>query len=203
MGTGTDGLVAVDAAWADNADGRLLLLHDTCLDAARMAAKNDVWMSLDEEGVLHIAGRMVVGEVHGTVDVPVVLHLGSLGEGESQTGEDVDNLVLDNGQRMARAQGDGVRSASQVDVVRHGLLCGSGSLEFVDALCGASLEFIDAHAEFFLQFGRHGTEVIHEAADFTFLAKILNAQGFGFLRGCSLKCIDFFEQLLDFFEHIS
>ena len=160
-------------------------------------------MCFNEEGVLHIARRMVVGEVHGAVNVPVVFDLGSLGEGEAQSGEDVHDLVLDDGQRMARSQGDGVRRARQIDIVRHRFLSGSGRLEFVDALGGARLEFIDSHAEFLLHLGRHGTEVIHESADFPFLAKILNAQGFCLLRSSSRQGIDFFEQLLDFFEHIS
>ena len=46
--------------------------------------------------------------------MPVVLHFGSLCQGEAQTGEYVHYLVLDYRQRVACAQGDGVGRAGEV-----------------------------------------------------------------------------------------
>ena len=64
MGTIADGFVAIDASWADDADGWLLHLHHTALYGTGVGAKDNVRMALDEEGVLHVACRMVFGKVH-------------------------------------------------------------------------------------------------------------------------------------------
>ena len=41
-------------------------------------------MGLNEERVLHVASWVVVGKVHGTIYVPVILNLGALGQREAQ-----------------------------------------------------------------------------------------------------------------------
>ena len=113
VGTGRDGLVAVDATGADDADGSgqlavsvVHLLHHTSLNAGSMAAQQDVLgdvvgMLRDEERVLHVAGGVVGGEVHLREHVEVVLHLGTVGQHEAHAREDVDNLVRHDGQRVA------------------------------------------------------------------------------------------------------
>ena len=184
VGTGADGLVAIDATRADDADGRLLFLHHACLHAGGVGTQDDVGVCLDEEGVLHIASRMVVGEVHGAIDVPVVLHLGTFGEGEAEAREDIDDLVLDDGQGMARAKRDGVSGTREVEVVGNSLLSASCGLELVDALGGVVLEFVDVAPHLFLHVVGDGTELIHQRADFTFLTQILDAQCLHLL-GCS------------------
>ena len=71
VGTGGDCLVAVNAAGADDADGRLVALHRAYLNRAGVAAQHDIAghilvVLLNEEGVLHIAGRMVGSKVQST-----------------------------------------------------------------------------------------------------------------------------------------
>ena len=65
-------------------------------------------MLANEEGVLHVAGRMVGSEVHLGEDMEIVFHLGTVGQYEAHATEDVDDLVGDDGQRMACAKGNGV-----------------------------------------------------------------------------------------------
>lgn len=57
-----------------------------------MGSEEHVRVTGDEEGVLHIACGMVFGEVEGREDVPVIFDLRPLGDSESETGEDTDNL---------------------------------------------------------------------------------------------------------------
>ena len=76
-------------------------------------------MALHEEGVLHVAGWMVVGEVHGREHVPVVFHFGSLGERESEAGEDVNDFVLHQAERVPGAQRKRIAGAGDVDGVVH------------------------------------------------------------------------------------
>ena len=59
-----------------------------------MGAQYDVGMLLHEERVLHVASRVVFGEVHGREHVPIVFHLRPIGHRKAETREDVDNLVL-------------------------------------------------------------------------------------------------------------
>ena len=102
MCTGRDCFVAIDAAGADDTNRRLCAFHDASLHTAGVRTKDDVGMRLHKERVLHVSCRMVICKVHGTIDVPVILHFGTLGEREAQTREDIDNLVLHDGERVAR-----------------------------------------------------------------------------------------------------
>ncbi len=64
VGTIGDGLVAIGAPRADHANGGLRLLHHPALHTGGMRTEDYIGAVLDEEGVLHIARRMVLGEVH-------------------------------------------------------------------------------------------------------------------------------------------
>lgn len=127
MSTGCDGLVAIDATRTDDADGSrqlavlgMHLLHHSGLNGRGVGAEQDVLgdivgMLADEESVLHVTGWMVGSEIHLGEDVVVVFHLRSVGQYESHAREDVDDLVGDDGQRVARTKLDGVGSTCQVD----------------------------------------------------------------------------------------
>ena len=78
-----DSLVSIDTSRTDDADGRLLLFHHTGLYGWGMCAKQYIGVVLDEEGVLHVTGGMILGEVQGGEDVPIVLDLRSLSDAES------------------------------------------------------------------------------------------------------------------------
>ena len=89
MCAGSDCLVAVNATRADDADRRLVAFHRANLYRAGVAAQHDIagdvlLVLLDEEGVLHVAGRVVGSEVQRTEYVPVVLNLGTIGDGKAQ-----------------------------------------------------------------------------------------------------------------------
>ena len=135
-------------------------------------------MCLDEEGVLHVAGGVVFGEVHRREHVPVVLHLGTIGQGEAHAGEDVDDLVLHDGERVACAQLYGVGRTGEVHLGSTAVVGLEGLFEFGDALCSAGLQCVESHAHLFLLLGRHVTEVGHQVIDGALLAQILDAQCF-------------------------
>ena len=90
VGTGCDGLIAIDSAWADDADGgceltvlSMHVLHHTSLDRRGMRTQEDVLghiigMLRDEESVLHVTGRMVGSEIHLSEHVQIVFHLWSI-----------------------------------------------------------------------------------------------------------------------------
>ena len=121
--TGTDGLVAIYSTWAKYTDRRLVSFHIMSLVARGMAAQKDVLGDiigialLDEEGVLHIAGRMVGCKVKHGEHVLVVVNLRSMIEREAHTREDVYDLILDNRKRMAGSQCYRVGCTGQIDVV--------------------------------------------------------------------------------------
>ena len=148
-------------------------------------------MCLHEERVLHIAGRMVVGEVHGTIDVPVILDFGSFCEGKSQTRENINNLILDNCQGMTGTKLNRISRTCQIHIVRERLLSHSRRLELIDTFGCQILELIDTHTNLFLHFCGNRTEVVHQGADLTLLAEIFDAQSLCFLRCSCLQSVDF------------
>ncbi len=91
VGTAADGLVAVDGAGSDDADGGFVLLHDAELGVGGMGAEEHV--GGDVEGVLHVAGGMVGGEVEPFVVVVVGVDIGAVLDGEAHAGEDLDDLL--------------------------------------------------------------------------------------------------------------
>ena len=128
----------------------------------------------------------------------VVVDFGSFGKGESHALEDVDNLVFHDVERMARAEGDGVGSAREVDVVADGV--GSFELLFqlVDFVECFLLELVDFDADGFLFFGCHVAEVGHEGVDFTFLAEIFQSELFNFLGILCRERAYFFQKFVYF-----
>ena len=178
-------------------------LHVVCLVVGCMRAEDDVLghlvgVGLDEEGVLHVACGVVGCEVELGEDVEVVVDFGSFGKGESHALEDVNNLVLHDVERMARAEGYGVGRAREVDVVADGV----GSLELlfelVDFVECFLLEFVDFDAHGLFLFGRHVAEVGHEGVDFTFLAEIFQSELFDFLGIFGRERAYFFQKFVYF-----
>ena len=104
VGARRDSLVAVYASGTDDADWRLLRRHHAGLHRRCVRAEQHVRRTLDEECVLHVARRMVGSEVQSREHVPVVLHFRTVGNRESETREDRDNLIADKRDRMACAE---------------------------------------------------------------------------------------------------
>ena len=86
-----------------------------------MSAEQYVGCALNEECVLHVASGMVGSEVHCSEHMPVVLDFGALCYCESQTAEDIDNLLAHERQGMS-GSGDNRRGiAAQVGALSSGL----------------------------------------------------------------------------------
>ena len=71
----------------------------------------------DEEGVLHVACGVVGGKVELCKHVEVVVNLGSFGKREAHALEDVNNLILDNVERMTCAELYRISRTGEVEVV--------------------------------------------------------------------------------------
>ena len=121
---------------------------------------------------------MVFGKVHRREHVPVVLHLGAVGQGEAHAGKDVDDLVLHDGERVACAQLYGVGRTCEIHLGSTAVVGLEGLFEFGDALCGAGLQCVESHAHLFLLLGGYVAEVGHQVIDGALLAQVLDAQCF-------------------------
>ena len=187
VGTSRDGLVAIDTPRAEHADRRLMALHVVSLVARGVGAQKHVFRHVVgvlryEERVLHVARRMVCGEVEHCEDVLVVVDLRPMKQREAHALENLYDLVLDDGERMARAQVDGVGRAREVEALLSRLRGLHRLAELVDLLRGQLLELVDLHAELLFLVFRHGAELVHELTDLTFLAQVFYPEPFHVFR---------------------
>ena len=104
---------AVDAAGADDADGRLARGHDARLHGRGMRAQDDV--VVDVEGVLRVAGGMVLGQVEQFKVVVVVLDLRPFDHLIAHAHENFHQLFLHGVQGVGRAGGTGTHRHGHVD----------------------------------------------------------------------------------------
>ena len=147
-----------------------------------MRTEHDVRTGLYEEGVLHVPGRMVVSEVHRRIHVPVVLDFRSFGQCEAKARKDIYNLILHDGERMARAQRYGIGRAGQVQFVGAAVLRVHGLLQSRNFFLGFGLQVVQFHSHLFLHFGRDIPEVRHQGVQASFLAQVFDAQRFYFFK---------------------
>ena len=89
---------------------------------------------------------MVSGKVQHGEHVLVVVDLGTVVECEAHALEDVDDLILDNGQRVTGAQGDGVGRTCQILVVVAGVSRGDLLAQGVDLVLSGFFQFVDLDA---------------------------------------------------------
>ena len=94
-------VVPVDAPGADDADRRLARQHRADLHRRSVRAQQPA--VFEEESVLRVARRMVVGKVEETEVHPVVFDLGPFGDAVTQRPEDRFDLTRDESHRMQRA----------------------------------------------------------------------------------------------------
>ncbi len=92
-----DGFVAEDSSGEDGAYGWTLAFHDAYLNTAGVSAKEYVGVGVDKECVLHVARWVFGREVERSKDMPIVFDFGTFGDGEAESGEDVDYLIFDDG----------------------------------------------------------------------------------------------------------
>ena len=131
----------------------------------------------------------------------VVVDFRTFGQGEAHSREDVDNLVLHDGQRMARAKAHRVGGACQVKVVLAVGLSLHLFLQFVDTLLCQLLQFIDFDADDLFLVSGYIAEVGHQLGDFTLLAEVLQTQLFYFVGVLCRNGAHFLEQAFNLLEY--
>ncbi len=176
---------AVDAAWADDADRRLALLHGADLHRAGMGAQQARTVER-VEGVLHRPRRMRFGNIEGLEVVPVVLDFGALHAFEAHRIE--DPLDAADGARHRMQGADFLAAAGQGDVdgFRGQLARQLGfvhrpRLAFQRRRQGL-LDAVDLLAEGLALLRRHAAELLQQFGDAAFLAEQIDAQLFQHTR---------------------
>ena len=111
------GLVAEHTAGSDDADRRFVVFHNTHLHRRRMRTQSHLLLSfllLDKEGVLHIAGRVVVWKIKSREQMPIILNLNRFRDCKADTGKDVDNFIHHYRKHVAATDSGIVSRKSQV-----------------------------------------------------------------------------------------
>ncbi len=112
----------VDGARHDDAEWRLRRAHVPDLHRRRVCAEQEIRTIGEKQRVLRVARGMVRPEVQRREVVVVVLDLRSLGHLEPHADEHVDDLVLDEAERMRMAARTAAAGKRDVDpVVREAL----------------------------------------------------------------------------------
>ena len=192
---GIGGVVAVDLAGNDDAQGRRLGDHGADLDGRSVGAEEEAvaggfgGLRGDLEGVLSVAGGMVFGEVEGFEVVEVGLDLRAERGGVAEVVEDFDDAV---------AGGDeGVRDAGGAEGAGEGNVEGLNELSrggYFNSLFDLLFKLIEANAEGFAGLGRSLFEPCFgdELQSALFAAKPEEAEGFWV--GIPGRGMDFFSQ---------
>jgi hypothetical protein len=175
---------AIGAARGDDPDRRGLTEHGPHLHGAGVGAQQHALTRLlrvEEEGVVHLAGRVLLGEVQGREVVEVVLDVRALGHGEAHLGEDGDHLVHGLHGRMDAAatamrggQGQVQRLAGQARVEGGGFQRG---LLVVQRRLHAIAQDVDRRAALLALVGAHGPQRLEQARDRAGLAQGGDAHG--------------------------
>ena len=132
------------------------------------------------------------------MSVQIVVDFRPLGQREAHALENVDNLVLHDGQRMARTQTNRVGRTRQVDVV--GLVATTLQLllERVDMVESQLFQLVDFHSDHLLLLGSHIAEIRHQRVDFALSAEVFQTQLFNFFGTCRRQSADFLQQCFYF-----
>ncbi len=156
----------------------------------------------DEEGVLHVAGRVVRREVQRFEDMPVVLHLRAFGDIVADLAENVDDFLADDGNRMPGAEFHRVGGHGQVVPGRRGGgRRADAFLQRLDALGRLLLEQVELLAELALHLGRDRPEFFKKAGHGTLLSEEMDAGFLNFLFGRTLEGFQLCKNLLNGFFH--
>ena len=169
VGVGTE-----DAAGDEHLDGRLLRIHGADLAAGGLGAEQELIGQV--EGILHIAGGVVLRDVQAGEVVVVILDLRGVRHSKTHAREDVDDLVGDQRQRMQAADRAGL--SGQGDVHGLGSVAG-GQLGFLHLGGGSivvrlhlGLQFVDDLAHGGALFRRNGAQILHQRGDLAVFAQI-------------------------------
>ena len=98
---------------ADDAHGRAVFLHHAGLHGAGLGAQQ--LAAVEIEGILLVAGGVVIRGVQGIKAVPLVLNLRAIGQGEAHAAQHAHCFIAHNG--------NGVQPASRQGGTGHGEIC--------------------------------------------------------------------------------
>ena len=173
------GIRTEHAAGREDLDGRPHLIHGADLAVGGLGAQQQV--AAQVERILHIPGGMILGHIQAGEVVGVVVDLGGFVHGKAHAGEDVNDLLLHQGDGMQAAriaqlggQGNvhclgGVAGGQLLglDAGGGGLILGLHlALEFVDDLTGSRAFLLG-----------NGAQLLHQAGDLAVLAQVLLPEG--------------------------
>ena len=140
-----------------------------------MGAQQYIGVALYEEGVLHVACRMVFGKVERREHVPVIFDFGAFGNCKTKAAEYGYDFFAYNRQRMAGTQAHWRRGAGKVDAAEVGSFVFNSFAECVDFVGSEYFEFVDGGAYGSLLVGGYQTEVGHERRHEAFFTQIFYA----------------------------
>ena len=197
-----DGFVAEYSSRADDADRRFLLFHCSDLNGGGVGTQQDVRILFDEEGVLHIACRMFRREVERRENVSVVFDFGPVGDGVSESCEDVDYLVSDERYGVSRAHfAIPSRSSHIADGLVIELSCCEFFFEFVYALRCSRFEGVEFLSEFAFVLRCDGFELFEKRIEFAFFSEDFNTELLDGGGGVRCEILDTLHQVIDFVVH--
>ena len=167
----------VHFAGRNNADGRLLFLHNARLHRARLRAQNHV--VVDVERVLHIACGMVFGDVEKLEVVQIAFNFRTFRNRKAHAGKYVDKFARDERKRMKRAEFGRVCGESHVNLLRFEpfkllRLFDKRGLFVEHAFNGVS-QFVDHFAHIGAFFFRDVCHISHKQRYFTAFAEIFHS----------------------------
>ncbi len=154
------------------------------------------YLFLYEEGVLHVACRVLRREVQHAVHVLVVLHLGPLRYREADTGEYLLYLFAHQRQRMTRAQRYRIRRTRQVQTLRLGLLRLKLLFQFVHPTLCLLTQLVQQLTQLTFLLRSYVAKLIEQRRYLTFLTQVFDAQRFQFLGTVGLQLLHLPKQRL-------
>ncbi|MNZ49220.1 hypothetical protein D3C78_669810 [compost metagenome] len=183
---GRVGVLTIGLARNDDADRRLLTFHGADLHRRGVGAQHlalAVFIRLEEEGVVHFAGRMAFGEIQRREVVIVGLDVRTFGDREPHIREDGSNFIDDLAYGMnATALGRRLTNR-QADIHRFRFQPGGNGgvlqrvLTLADEVGDFGLELVDGSAPGLALFRRHAAKRLQKLRNRAFLAKCGNTHG--------------------------
>ena len=175
MGTRRDRLIPEHTARHDEPHGRVSAFHFPNLNRTGVGPEQDVWISLYEEGVLHVAGRVLWREVEPTEDVPIVLNFRAFRHGKAHVLKNLDNFPTHHLQGMVCAKGQSAGGPGGI-FSRGFRLSHSRLLCLAHLVLHGLLQGIQHGTQFPLLVTGHLLESGHQILHFPFAAQVGNAE---------------------------
>ena len=194
VASGADRLVAVHLAGADHPNRRLLVEHHAHLHRRGVRAEQHVplgFAASDEEGVLHVAGRVVRRKVQAVEVVLVEFKLRAGGDAESHRGENTFHVAQHLLHRMLGAAERATSRKREVERWR-GVRRGFSETAFgvSDPCLRRLLERVEQLPYARSVSGIDGFELAEQARDFSLAHREFELEGFEFFRVADFISVD-------------